>query len=239
MKNRFLLLFIFLLESLISNSQTITEPYQFPVKPGTVEWKKFQSRSEMADVLQIPVAILKDLSTEALAKTCLNFPMFKDLYFFNDVQTGFNTLKLSFNGFQELLNRSDAGAELFKSYKLMNPTSLNSTWNDTLKGNFSFQFVQIEMLLAQDQIFNTLDKDARSELLKEAAKKYESKKTLNTFTGFALSPSILIIGRIMDKENKLQTLKAQVTNGSIQKFLSTGTANSQEILEQIWLLSKN
>lgn len=60
----------------------------------------------------------------------------------------FNSLKQSFNGFQELLNRSDAGVELFKLYKQMNPTSFNSTWNDTLKGSFTFQFVQIEMLLA-------------------------------------------------------------------------------------------
>ena len=239
MKNKCLLIAILLLAHLMTNAQTISMPYEFPIKPGTEEWKKFQSRSEMADVLQIPSAILKNLTTESLAKTCLNFPMFKDLYFFNDVQTGFNTLKQSFNGFQELLNRSDASIELVKLYKQMNPKSFNSTWNDTLKGSFTFQFVQIEMLLAQDQIINTLLAETKSALLKEAAQKYELKKASNQFSGFALSPSILIIGRILDKENKLQSLKAGATKGSIQKFLSTGTADNSEILEQILLLSKN
>lgn len=91
MKN-FFLTFIFFIAISSAYAQTNNNPYHFPIKPGTEEWKKFESRSEMADVLQIPSAILKNLTTEALTKTCLTFPMFKDLYFFNDVQTGFNTL---------------------------------------------------------------------------------------------------------------------------------------------------
>lgn len=72
--------------------------------------------------------------------------MFKDLYFFNNIQTGFNTLKQSFNGFQELLSRSDAGSELLKVYKSMNPDEIRHIANDTLKGDFSFHFVAIEIL---------------------------------------------------------------------------------------------
>lgn len=238
MKNLFLTLIFFITISSIYAQQN-NNAYNFPVKPGTDEWKKFQSRSEMADVLQVPSAILKNLTTEALAKTCMNFPMFKDLYFFNSVQTGFNTLKQSFNGFEELIRRGDAGLELFKLYKQMNPTIFNSTWNDTLKGSFAFQFVQIEMLLAQNEIINTLTEESKTALLKEAAQKYELKKASNQFSGFTLSPSILILGRILDKESKLQNLKGQVTNGSIQRFLLSGTAENSEILEQIWLVSKN
>lgn len=152
---------------------------------------------------------------------------------------GFNTLNLSFNGFRELINRGDAGVILLNRYKQMSPSNINSKWNDALKGDFTFQFVQIEMLLAQPQIINSLREDTRNELLNEAVLKYESKKKSNGFSGFALSPSILIIGRILDKENKLQSLKAGSISRSIQKFLLSGTADNPGILDQIWRVSKN
>lgn len=120
----------------------------------------------------------------------------------------------------------------------MSPENFNNTWDDTMKGNFTFQFVQIEMLLAQDQIINKLNEKTKNALLEEAAQKYELKKALNQFSGFALSPSILIIGRILDKGNKLQNLKADKPNGSVQRFLSTGTTDDMQVLEQILLLSK-
>ena len=233
-----ILLIVALCLSSITFAQNRTIPYDFPIKPGTEEWKKLKSRTEMADELQIPTTILKDLTTEALAITCLNFPMFKDLYFFNSVQTGFNGLKQSFNGFQELLARSDAGTELFKLYKQMNPEEVNSLKNDILKGDFTFKFVQIEILLAQDQIVNALSPNIENELLKEASGKYESKKTTTLFSGFSLSPSILLIGRILDKGNKLQNIKADFPNDSIENFLSTGLVGNPEILDRIWQLTK-
>ena len=234
-----IILLIFLAVGLTSFAQTRTTSYDFPVKPGTSEWKKFQSRSEMAEAMQIPPAILKDLTTGALAKTCLSFPMFKDLYFFNDPQTGFNALKQSFNGFGELLNRSDAGTELLELYKQMNPANFKSKWNDTLKGDFTFQFVQIEMLLAQEQIISMLHADTRNELIKEAAQKYQGKKASDIFNGFALGPSVLVIGRILDREGKLQSLKAKTSASGVENFLSTGITDDPKILEQIWVLSKN
>lgn len=176
---------MFVLSIIHLNAQAIDKVYELPVKPETEEWKKFQSISEMADVLQIPSAILNHLTTEALAKTCLSFPMFKDLYFFNYVQTGFNTLKQCFNVFNELLSQRDGGSELFKLYKQMNVTSFNSTWNDTLRGNFAFQFIQIEMLLAQDQIIDSMAEESKRALVKEAAQKYELKKASKEFGSFA------------------------------------------------------
>lgn len=222
-----------------SFAQNRTTPYDFPVKPGTSEWRKLQSRTEMATATQIPGDILKNLTTEALAKTCLTFPLFKDLYFFNSPQVGFDGLKQSFNGFQELLNRNDAGVELTRLYKQMNPEGIKSPINDTAKGDFAFQFVQIEILLAQDQIISTLSASAKSELLTEASQKYTSKKATGGFSGFTLAPSILIIGRILDKENKLQTLKTELSNDIVQNFLTTGVTDKPEILERILSASKD
>jgi hypothetical protein len=145
----------------VSIAQQIDTPYVYQITPSTVDWKQFKSREEMASVLMVPVDILKRMSTKALVTTCMNFPMFKDLYFFNDIQTGFNTLKSSFNGFQELLIREDAGFELFAVYKQMHPEKYDKAGDDILKSDFSFKFVQIEIFIAQQEIVNTLSKNFR------------------------------------------------------------------------------
>lgn len=227
------LLLIFLLWGTLLFAQNRTTPYKFPVQPGTAEWKKLQSRTEMATVTTIPADILKDLTTEALAKTCLQFPLFKDLYFFDNIQQGFDGLKKSFNGFTELLQRKDAGVELYKIYVSMNPDGLTGLKSDTEKGEYTFQFVQIEMILAQDEIITSLSADVKDRLLKEAARKYDLKKPTGEFSNLTLSPSILIIGRILDKENKLQKLKAEFPDNSVQNFLSTGQVGNSDILERI------
>lgn len=165
--------------------------------------------------------------------------MFKDLYFFNTVQIGFNNLKQSFNGFHELLSRNDAAMELLKLYKLMRPERIVNAANDTLKGDFSFRFVEIEILLAQEEIINSLSTDIETELLKETALKYEQKKATGEFSGFSLIPSMLVAGRILDKKGRLQNLKASYKNHEIQTFLSTGLANNSTLVEQILALSKN
>ncbi|MEO8962553.1 MAG: hypothetical protein ABI325_11770 [Ginsengibacter sp.] len=236
---RIIFLWFLVISSLASLGQEITMPYNFPIKSDNPEWPKFKSRTEMAGALQIPSETLKNLTTKALAKTCLNFPMFKDLYFFNTIQTGFNNLKQSFNGFQELLSRNDAAIELLKLYGLMNPEEILHAENDTLKGDFSFRFVEIEILLAQEELINSLNTDIETKLLKEAVLKYEQKKATSEFSSFSLSPSMLVAGRILDKKGKLQNLKATYTNDDIQNFLSTGLANNPALLEQILALSKN
>lgn len=60
-------------------SQEINSSYNFPVRPGTEEWKKLKSGDEMAAVCNIPEAVLKNLSTQALVNTCLDYPLFNEV----------------------------------------------------------------------------------------------------------------------------------------------------------------
>lgn len=223
----------------LSFAQTIDTVYVYPITPTTVDWKQFKSRSEMAEVLQIPDTILKKLSTKALVSTCMNFPMFMDLYFFNDIQTGVNSLKQSFNGFAELLKRPDAGKELLAAYKLMNPENFEKNGNEIYKGDFTFRFVQIEILLAQDEIIKNIAAGIEKELLTEAALKYDTKKATGIFSGFALSPSALIIARLLNKNSQIPRFENPLTANMVNRFIITGTAYTPEVLVQIRELLKN
>src|SRR4051812_19447777 len=84
-------------------AQKNNTPYNFPVKPGSEEWNKFTSVDEMYKTCQIPDDILNNLTTPALLKTCLNYPVSSILLLQNTPQEGFDSWKEHFNGVAELL----------------------------------------------------------------------------------------------------------------------------------------
>lgn len=232
---KIIILFPLLLSLIYLNAQKINDVYDFPVKPGSLEWQKFTSKKEKDDACQVPKTLLKNLTTEALTKTCLDYPLFENLYFFNDLQTGFNTLKSSFNGFQELLSRADAGKELLKIYNSMDPTAINKVWNDTTKGSFTFNFVAIEVLLSQPEILNNIDKQIKTDLKTLALQKFDDKRTSGEFSYFSSNPSMLIVARILDAENKLTQIEQDTDT---QLFLSKGVLVNPALLDKIYKIAK-
>ena len=87
---------------------SITEAYQYPVVPGMKEWKKLNSLQEKAESCQIPEDILGDMTTEALIETVVNYPLFINVFAYDNKKTGLEHVKGYFNGLQELYERVDA-----------------------------------------------------------------------------------------------------------------------------------
>lgn len=58
------------------HAQKSNGAYNYPIKPGTSEWKTLTSHDQMQRVCQIPDATLKSMSTTDLIETCLNYPLF-------------------------------------------------------------------------------------------------------------------------------------------------------------------
>ena len=79
-------------------------PYKFPLKPGDEGWKSLKTHVEKVNVIQIPDSILVSLTTGDLIQTCMNYPLFIDMFAFNSSQYGFNKIMNDFNGFKELFN---------------------------------------------------------------------------------------------------------------------------------------
>lgn len=89
-----------------------TDAYNFPVKPGTAQWKAFSSHIDMVEACQIPDSILHNMSTAGLVETVLNYPLSIDMHAYDNLQIGFDAVSAQFNGIPELLRRVDAGTEL-------------------------------------------------------------------------------------------------------------------------------
>jgi hypothetical protein len=141
-----------------ASKAAVSGVYDYPVKPGTAEWKALGSHVEMLKVCQIPDSNLTRMSTADLLETVLNYPLFLDALAYNWPQQGFDAVSGQFNGLQELLKRPDAGTVLLAKYKAMDPKALGQDWTDLQKGGYAFKFMYIEMLLAQPTIINRSDR---------------------------------------------------------------------------------
>jgi hypothetical protein len=96
------IIIVFCLVAGVVSAQTATKvAWDYPVKPGTEEWKKFQSSEEMVNACQIPDAVLSSLSTEELTELCLQYPLIEYVFAFDNLNSGFDKLFSDFNGIRE------------------------------------------------------------------------------------------------------------------------------------------
>jgi len=179
MKYRFLVFFIFFsLVTCVANAQLPGEyskktgMWDFPVKPGTEEWKKFKSYQERVNACQIPEDVLFSLSTEELADLCLTYLPFSFIFAFNDMNQGFDKLYNEFNGIRELFKRKDVSKELLNQYqaKTSDMSVLDKTDSNTGKGDFLISISVLEVLLACCQL-----QDNAKEILQSLVVGYEKK----------------------------------------------------------------
>ena len=197
------LIFIFMvLISFSAIGQEKKAVWDYPVKPGSDEWKKLQTIEEQFNAYNIPQDIIKDISTEELVKTCLSYPEWGLIHAYNDRLTGFSVIVSLFNGFRELFERKDAVTELLNAYNKIDPLNVSSDWTDLQKGRYCFQFEKIEMFLSQKPMINKLDKDNIRNLRDIAVAKYRKKKMLpQVYSLWDLSPTVGICLNIIEKYN--------------------------------------
>lgn len=70
-------------------------------------WHGLHSEENMCKVCQIPDEILQSLSTEELLYMVEQYPNFTVLAWYQYTQEGFLTMRETFNGLEELMQRED------------------------------------------------------------------------------------------------------------------------------------
>lgn len=181
--------------------QVIDVPYDFPIKPGTEKWKEFKTGQEMVDACQIPAEILQNMSTDALAETCLNYPLALDYSAYNDERVGIRSIINKFNGLQELAKRPDGALALTKLYKGMPVDTKRARVSTRIKDNASILHISyLELLLADDNFKDLLSTTECLELQKIVQSKYEDKlQHRNTYSLFSIKKSLLLGSMLVDK----------------------------------------
>lgn len=171
----------------------VGDAYDFPLKPGTPEWKAIISHDERVSACQVPENILKKMSTSGLVETVLSYPHFGDMLAYNTIEQGFAKMSTRFNGFPELYKRKDAGTVLLARYRAMDPAAAGKNFNIL---NIMF----IEILLAQQPILSVLTETQREELYKEANAKYKTKqKYPSRYGGLSMGLTALLAKKSLQK----------------------------------------
>ena len=231
------ILFLIIVFPTISFAQNDEITWDYPVKPGTKEWKNLKTYQERLDAYNIPQHILKTITTEELVKTCLKYPEFRLIFTRNSLQQGYNYIRTKFNGFKELELRIDAGHELLKVYKNYKPENINNKSSTLKKGRHVLKFTYIEILLANNNILKNLNAKTSQELLTECLKKYKKKKDKqSTYSIIGLETTVLIIARIQ-KEN-LTKNNSKFDNEVFNLFVHNGILINPQILDEIVIESE-
>lgn len=208
--------------------------YDYPIKPGTAEWKTLTSHDQMINVCQIPQAIIANMTTEDLIETCLNYPLFGDILAFEQIQNGFEVVSAHFNGMKELLKRKDAGTVLLKNYKEMDPNAIDQNWPLEKKGEYVAKFWFVEILIAQEEILTELKKTQMESLLAECIVKVQEKAKYPDGYGMLSNRNILLIaGRIMLIEKFDPFIQKTVKDENLKMFLKDGFMPDVTLVEEI------
>ena len=150
-----------------SSLQTVTHErthFEFQLQPGADEWAQLNN-GERVLALQIPEAILKNMTTEELVEAVLGYPLFSNIIFFNSFHEGFRVYAEHFNGFQEILSREDAGRYLFDVYRNFNVESTMRMRDSKAQFETFLDLLFIETLLSQPEISKNMTDGEIAELL--------------------------------------------------------------------------
>lgn len=187
---------VFLLVSLLVYGGVTSAPdaYDYPIKPGTDEWKAFGSHEEMVKACQIPEELLHRMSTTALVETVLNYPLTIDWWAYDSTEIGIERVRGQFNGLSELLSRNDAGVSLIASYQTVDPSTIDVNSSIAEQAEYYFRILNIELLLSQDSVISNLSITDLQNLISQARIIYESKLLRSDiFGGYSLQFTSTII----------------------------------------------
>lgn len=232
MKSAFLFLLCF--TSILSQAQI----YDFPIKPGTGEWKSLLTEKERFEAMQIPENLLKSMSTYDLIMTCMNYPAMGYFTAFNNPQSGMDVIIRNFNGLQELMNRGEAPTALLSIYKQMD-TKTMKIQNQAIDQTFwSIKRCYFEFLLTQNDIIDKMNSEDQYSLMEEAREKINCKFDYQEeYSTVDYIPTLLIMSKVLSRST---SKNSRTTNNEIvDQFIATGSLVSPSTAITVLELSDN
>lgn len=199
------------------------DSYNYPVYPGMPEWADLKSNKEMLEVSQVPVEILKTMSTQAVIQAIWEY---QDLIFIvhrYQYQADFEQTFSQNNAYTELCSRTDAGQCLLTRLVLLNPVHSNIIVRWTCQS--------FEIIVSQPVFLSQLGEDEKKLIIKTTLKNDDlrqkmdpSRKVSNRNTAW------LLIGKTMLNANYIPFIKEVEGNELLQSFFKAYSYVSFEVL---------
>lgn len=214
------LIIIFLTSIRIIFAQEI---WDYPIKPGSIEWKNFKTTKEMITACQLPEDVLKNIATKELFQLWMKYPLRQSMLLHNTLQDGFQYQTDSFNGLNELINRNNSGMVILNEYKVLSSVNIDSLPNPKLKIRYDIDIALVELLLSQSPILNKLNNDENKECLIIAIENTQKRKLYEIdFVFWSQQTAILLIGRSLNHDKVEKFISLYTNDYSVRKAMETG-----------------
>ena len=211
------------------------QAYDYPVKPGTSEWKRLKTTMEKVEVCQIPFSILNQIKTEELLEVCLGYPLLLDYTASNSPYLGILAIVERFNGLKTFLNKSDATDVLLSYYENYDVGRLNDLDELSSQGWLTFEFTGIELLLSHPMIIKKMTSPEKRKLLSVVMENYNRKIEYGYYFGFYGKMTTAFLGnKVMESiEGKGFSTSREEGNPFHDKMLLTDTETVDRIITQL------
>lgn len=203
-----------------------TPSFEFP----NIQWETFDTHDQKLAACEIPDSILPNIPTEELVEICMNYPLIFDAYAFNSPLQGIKKVISRFNGFQELMRRSDNCFYIFKYLKENDIRKINfKSLAKIEEGRLLLLYSLCEYILSLDSVLKNAAEDFKKEVALFAHDILENKESNSQHHALLGLASSTYLWATSIPNNKVQTRNA---NPIMDKFLETGVIlNQEEYLE--------
>lgn len=187
-------------------------------------------------VEQIPENSLTKMPTEQLIQKYLNSRYSYYIFMYpQDINYAFEKAYKDFNGLRELLNRPDAAKRLIEIYQRMDPSAFQENWTLVNKGQFAFNFVFVEILLAQGRILNSFTESGTKTVLAQLLKKNELKVVRpEMYSTFDIRFNAYSIAKLLESKGKNNGIfEALSKTPGMNDFLNRGILLNKEVLPTV------
>ena len=200
-------------------TRSTTEESYFPVKPGSAEWSSFTTHSQMVEACQLSEELLQSLTTDELVRVCAEYPLNMDAYAYSNVHDGMRVVTSLFNGYQELLNRTDNAACLLSYLQETSSSAVQTRSNDMETAKFTLHYNLMRTLLSFDEILQNMDTMAMEEV--------------DALVGLSSIQDEAMQSNNVTQDQAVSTQTIYTPMGSVVPGISEGRNFSNSILETI------
>lgn len=188
-------------------------PYSFDKITNPAVWAKFNSLKEMQDACQMPENWLKNISTENLVKTCMNYPLYGMYMAYNNEMQGVKITMDGFNGFQELMKRKDAAEKLLDFYEQFGThTKASDTGHDILRLGF------IELVLSSGNIPHIFNEESCVRARELMNEKYQMKlKDKDIYSIHSVKNSLVLGAKIQLESSSVSSADSSILFNFIEQ----------------------
>jgi hypothetical protein len=192
------------------------DAYDYPVVPGMAEWAALQTGQEMRDACQIPVEVLKQLSTQAVIQAIWEHPLTLDVLHRAQYQSDFESFFSSNNACRELSERRDAADCLLERLRRLVPDP-----------EFRYQPHILELIISQPAFLSRLSKEQKKALIVSTFET-DSLRHINSETGRTLARDVswLLVGRTLASLSYRPFTEDAKRNDALQSFLDGDRSDS-------------